>query len=432
MKLSQGIAMNKYFGVLLISIFLFGCGGSGTDQSESHSIIDPSENDSPLNETEDGDINNSEQEETNDPTKEDDSSNSEETNEEETNTPVNTNLENLQNNTAMDLGEFFCENHPEGEGESAATCSFSVTDYSGMVYDEHHHQMLMFGGGHAATMTDDVYKFDLNTLTWSGSYQPTSCPDMAVENYIEETASWTATGHPVSRHTYDMMVVTNEAELVLLAPGGTTGGMLCAQGDIGSSSSAGLAHFQPDTNEWILSDAELPWGKLAASELDPTTGWAIIVTDFYFYVFDLNTKTIVDIFSHGQAVSYAKNMVYYPPTDKMYYILDGNNIFELTLDRENIQNSSFVLLDDVQGDIPDLRETGFAYDSANQVIGGAVKNGGFYTFNPQNQTWSQHIMNVAESSESPSSMLFHVLDYDPINNVFIFIDENRHTYAYRY
>ena len=65
-------------------------------------------------------------------------------------------------NTAINLGLYNCTTMPLDYRNCA-----TITDYSGFTYDKNNHQMLQFGGGHAATLRDDVNVFDFSSLTWA-------------------------------------------------------------------------------------------------------------------------------------------------------------------------------------------------------------------------------------------------------------------------
>jgi hypothetical protein len=77
--------------------------------------------------------------------------------------------------------------------------------------------MLLFGGGHAAVPRTDVDTFNLTNFTWKSAYTPTPVSDLVFTNFDQITGGWKTTGHPMSRHTYDMLTFApNTNELILL------------------------------------------------------------------------------------------------------------------------------------------------------------------------------------------------------------------------
>ena len=96
----------------------------------------------------------------------------------------NPRLTALADETAMNLGTFTCT-------ENGDNSCRQVTDYGGLTYDSRLNRLLMFGGGHATTMSDSVFAFDLNdTLTWSELYAPTPCSMMTLANLDDALGAW--------------------------------------------------------------------------------------------------------------------------------------------------------------------------------------------------------------------------------------------------
>lgn len=334
-------------------------------------------------------------------------------------------LEEIPENTALDLGSYECDQ------EEDTRCQ-AITDYSGFVYNPHHQGMLMFGGGHSSTMRDDVDVFDVDSLTWRSAYPTTTCSEMTESNFDSDNGRWISTNHPTSRHTYDMMVVLRDTpELVLLTGGDGPGSQCTSFGTNGGK----IAHYDVDARTWTYT-SDRPWEGYPTSELDPVSGWVIVVDYTGMYTYDpVSHVATQQIGFHHEDMSYAKNLVYFPPSDKMYYIADGDAVFELTLDRNDFSQSVLERVTGIGGDIPSLPETGFAYDPVAEVIGGGIVNGDFYAYDPRNRNWIRSAMQTEPPGESVGTVAFHALDFDPVHNVFIFITDDgsgRHTWAYRF
>jgi hypothetical protein len=127
------------------------------------------------------------------------------------------------------------------------------------------------------------------------------------------------------------------------------------------------------------------------------------------------------------------HLVYFPPNQRFYYFDRHYNplrVYELQLDRTDFSKSTVTRIA-TTGTPPPSHEHGYDYDAANQTIGGGVTNSKFYAFDPAAKTWDEKTI----QGGSPGSMAFHALGYDPVNNVFIFLDDDafgKHTWAYRY
>ena len=340
----------------------------------------------------------------------------------------------LADNTALDLGRYACNQPPD----APADCE-TITDYSRLVYDRFNHQLLMFGGGHAATHRTDVDVLDLATLRWASAYPSTPCSAMRVAN-VGPRAEWRSTGHPIARHTYDMFLMADNVKRLLLL-GSTTGIGVCLERAPGGNDPYMIAGkigvYDPVDKSWSYSAAATGgWMTYAAAEYDPPSGQVVIIDYHSLWTYDPLKQTATwQQSSRREELGYAKNLVYFPPNQRMYYIADGRDVFEVELNRTHFSWSTIKRVSGVKGDIPKLPETGFAYDAVNRVIGGGIVNGVFHAYDPATRTWTARTIQTAGSERPVGSVAYHALDYDPVNNVFFFISDyesGRRTWAYRY
>ena len=352
-----------------------------------------------------------------------------------------TDLNTLGDNTARDLGAYNCANVAQDD----LSCH-TITVYSGFSYDAKRRQMLMFGGGHSATMRDDVDEFSFTTLKWKSTTATpnvsTTCDVMWVSgpanNYDEDNGRWINTGHATSRHTYDLRAVTKDgSELVILKTGDIPGNQ-CSKPRYKAATSRGrIAHYNIDNKTWRFT-VKPTWDRYSASEVDPVSG-KIIVLDARsgIWAYDPvtgSTPIKVMPFANGK-MGYANNLVYFPPNDKFYYFAsNAGRVWEVSLTRsaDKVINASIQEVGNGTG--PKLPETGFAYDARNQVIGGGVYKNQFNVFDPITRTWTTTTIQ-AEGGGSVGTQAYHALDYDPVANVYIFISNDSsgfRVWAYRW
>ena len=347
----------------------------------------------------------------------------------------NPKLQAIPANTALDLGVYTC-NQPL---DLPYYCE-AITDYSGMAYDSSRHHVLMFGGGHASTFRDDVDVFDFQTLTWKSAYPSTPCSDLNYGNLDDVKGRWKSTNHPFSRHTYDMLVFSeNTKELLLLSP--DIGAGQCTPANDPFYKGSTITAYDPSQKTWNFTDIHADWG-LAGAEYDPVTGLAVMVNQYGLWTYDpINHKAIKQLTQEqvpSSRMGYGNNLVYYPPNQKMYYIAreSPTRVFEVNLDRTDFTKSSITELTNMSGEIPNSEESGWVYDASHQRIGGGIKDGAFYAFDPINKSWTKRIMTAqSSSSTSVGTLAFHALAYDPVDQVFLFITDyasGRHVWAYRY
>lgn len=341
-------------------------------------------------------------------------------------------LLNIPPNTALDLGRYTCHE----PADRPAGCE-AITDYSGFRYDYYGHRMLMFGGGHGPAVRTDIDAFDLRTLTWTSLYHSTPLAAMTEANLDTKNGAWASTGQPVVRHTYDMLVVAEVADrlhFIILTSGGIP-------------SRARIAHYDllSPTPTWTYSraSADTPWYYAAAAEYDPESkkifiiGLGINATPGSLWRYDPVTQTVDTVVNVPAAVGYANNLVYFPPNRKMYLIARGSptRVFEVTLNRNTWSRATVAEVTRMRGDIPDSEESGWAYDSANGLIGGGIRQGTFYAYDPVANRWiSRRMLASSREGASIGTVAFHALDYDPINHVYVFITDEasgRRTWAFR-
>ena len=363
-------------------------------------------------------------------------------------------LSRLGNNTALDLGPYKCTEIGEGYN----FCS-QITDYSGMVYDGARHQMVIFGGGHASTNYNAVNTFKMGALKWVEEYPPTPPNQIVLTNYDTlRGALLTGSGggpypRPAARHTVDLMQIVGD-ELILLSGvegNGKTKQFAAAPGGYTSLelvSPARICHYNFLTRQWTFTNVQgiTDW---SASEVDPTSGKIVVLGQGHLSIYDATWKTLrsyIDFSTYAglrhlvdeagalvpNVLEINANLVYFPPKDRFYYFRYHNGeVYELTLDRADPSRSMVVNLS-TRGTPPPDGEVGYAYDSKNQIIGGAIVNSAFYAFDPETKVWSRAVIEGGR----PGTMKFHAIAYDPINNVFTFLATDgggaTRTWAYRY
>jgi hypothetical protein len=299
--------------------------------------------------------------------------------------------------------------------------------------------MLMFGGGHAATPRTDVEVLKFDTLAWMSSYPPTPVSEMKVANFNHENSSWVTTGHPTARHTYDLLsFATHTGELIMLKQ--TDEQPNCTEQYQWAQHPGRIWHYNPVSRIWRPSNAIPIWGTrdnydvAPAAEYDPRSGKIIILSRRGLYTYDPVSEVVTKHLSFARGeLGYAQNLIYFPPTDRMYNIKGDGRVFEIILNRDNFSRSTIVEVP-VTGSLPKAIETGWAYDSVNESIGGGIMSGVFYAFDPRRNTWSSRKMEANPAGTNIGTQVFHCLDFDPVNGVFIFIARlgfNFTTWAYK-
>lgn len=340
--------------------------------------------------------------------------------------PINPTLSNLPSNTAIDLGSY--STHCGDSTADPDDCR-RIGDYSRFTYDPERHQILFFGGGHSSTMRDDIDVFDFATLTWKSAYKSTACSDMTS---ITIDGTWSSTGHPVARHTYDQLIYApNVHGLFITSP--VYGAGYCGTfGGCGQWCAGKMLLYNPVAKTWTAKATATNPAHVVSSEYDPVSGRIISAGGPGLSTYDPLSDTKTEYLSSSSISDYADNLVYFPLNDKFYYFSRGNPVavHAVTLNRTNWTSSTIQAVTGMSGTAR-TGETGWAYDSANHVIGGGVTNDTFYAYDPIANSMTAKVMTVQGGGTGPTCY-FHCIEYDPVDQVFIIYSDNFHTWAYCY
>lgn len=113
-----------------------------------------------------------------------------------------------------------------------STCApDQVMAYSGGAWDAGRHRLLVWGGGHAAYLGNEVYAFDIPTARWLRLTEPTAPVlerrwDARRETWESLDPPWPTRGAasgPVSVHSYDQLVYLPDQQQLLAAGGSAYG-----------------------------------------------------------------------------------------------------------------------------------------------------------------------------------------------------------------
>jgi len=74
-----------------------------------------------------------------------------------------------------------------------------------------------------------------------------------------------------------------------------------------------------------------------------------------------------------------------------------------------------------------MPETAIAYDSVNHVIGMGPMHGRLYAFDPNLGSWTASKIDAL----GDRSTVFHCMDFDTVDGVYVFIADDFSTWAYK-
>ena len=104
-------------------------------------------------------------------------------------------------------------------------------------------------------------------------------------------------------------------------------------------------------------------------------------------------------------------------------------MFEIVPDRNDWAATRITEITDATGSLPAMDAKGWAYDAARRNIGGGVRDGTFYAFDPATHGWTSRRL-----SGSAGNVAFFTLAYAAPEGVFVFVtdyDSGHSTWVYR-
>jgi hypothetical protein len=312
----------------------------------------------------------------------------------------------------------FCPSESQYPGiRGTGGCAMVMEAWSGGVYLPGHDLMIVWGGGHNDYYGNEVYGFNVSTLTWSRKRDP-SPPNNPATCLKVLTG-----GTPVSRHTYDGLEYMSHVDR-MFAFGGSGA---CYSGD-------GVAQT------WTLSLVDSMWNQVyqwkymnptgptvtsccnSACAYDPVTRLVYYHDNkgLFAYNYDLNTWTNVSNVQDWGPKAGAMD------TKRGIFVMAGNGVCM----GAEVRTSPIQLVSWPTGGVSGSYGPGLTYDSkADRILGWA--GGAVYSLNTETKSWSQ-----LGGSGGPGSQLqwgtYGRFRYIPEYNVCILINGiNSDVYFYK-
>jgi hypothetical protein len=147
-----------------------------------------------------------------------------------------------------------------------------MNGWSGGAYDSKRDRLIVWGGGHSGYAGNEIYAFDINTLSWSRVTEPTTRVDpsgsLERTGYYPDANGAPDPQQPRSRHSYEFLEYL-PAPVDRFCSFGT--GSQYPSG-LGDNSTPNVDCLNFDTRQWERRADALTWGLGAVSEYDPVTG----------------------------------------------------------------------------------------------------------------------------------------------------------------
>lgn len=269
-------------------------------------------------------------------------------------------------------------------------CS-GILSWSGGIFDSKRDRLIVWGGGHTAYYGNELYAFNLSTLTMTRLNDP----GLPLNDCQEAIAGGT---QPSSRHTYDGIEYLQNVDRMFVFGGAIT----CAAGGFGK----GTWTFDFATMKWqrMTPSGAIPSGALVASAYDPNSGLVFLHDSNDLYSYDYNKDEYKRLASGNDIGYHAAATI--DPKRRLFVVIGRN---------ANTQSGQ-VLTYDISGAAPVrvVRKTvggealinstypGIDYDPILDRI--VAWNGGdsVFSLNLDTNAWSTHTFSGGPGAASPN------------------------------
>ncbi len=252
-----------------------------------------------------------------------------------------------------------------------------IRAWSGAAYDTQRDRLLVWGGGHGDYGGNELYAFDVNTMTWSIIWGPT--PGNLIPPPGSPCNETYPDGNPAARHTYDGLEYLPAPVDAFISAGGS---LWCGSG----SGSHATWMFDPTAGTWVRrADFFSSISVVVRSAYDPVTGHFFHAGSHSLAEFDPinNTWTVRYYHSGGWWASGPANAVIDPQRRK--WVMVGNGRFML-FDLETGDYSEPPL----SGDTAFLNERpGIVYDPVIESIVAWESGPDVYILDLDSMTWTR-------------------------------------------
>jgi hypothetical protein len=277
-------------------------------------------------------------------------------------------------------------------------------------YDTTRDRLIIWGGGHNDYGGNEIYAFDIASLTWSRIWGPS--PDIPpTQGSCNQTYS---DGNPVSRHTYDGLEYLPLQDAFWMHGGS----LYCGPG----WQSSDTWTFEFGAGAWNRR-ADLPATSVLemVSAYDPTSG----------NVYLAGPTSALDLWEYnpvsnqwrnrgGGSVDYAMTAAF-DYTRQMFVAVGNGSVVVFDLSGSSARRS--VVSTSGPSTVVNSRYPGLDYDPVSDRIVAWVGGSSVYTLDLDSLTWTQHgSTNGVVPSQPPSTGIFNRWRYIPSQNAFIVVN----------
>jgi hypothetical protein len=297
--------------------------------------------------------------------------------------------------------------------------------WNGGFFDSTRNRYVVMGGGHADYAGNEMYGFDVNSLTWSRFWGPTPNAQIPTSTGTYEVYD---DGNPGSRHTYGGLVYLPNIDKYFVH-----GGSLYYSGN--GSSKVWL--FNPAGGTW--SQGTTPSGNCTVNELvnqaayDPGTGKVLVHLYNHLCEYDPIGNAWTKRGDGGAGFSFGNHAAVYD-YDHKYYCFITNGVWCYNLNDSSTATPLTRVTTSGDIGIESAGVAGADYDPVSKKIVAWVGGTSVYTLDITTSRWtklSAATGNTVTPTSPTSNGTFGRWRYVPSKNAFIVvnsIDDNVYMY----
>lgn len=310
-----------------------------------------------------------------------------------------------------------------------------VAAESGAAFDTNRNRFMIWGGGHGDYSGNEIYAFDVDTLSWERIEDNT--PVAQIPGFYDPTTETYPDGKPASRHTYDGLVYLPDQD-VLWEQGGS-------RWSNGSAATWATWQYDLNSSQWERkADADNGYASTFGinAQYDPVSKKVIWRDSFdgnspfikeYDPVTDVWTKT-ADIATTGSS---STSSALDPGRRIVIFIGTANygtsEFFTYNIDTHQYLDLSYVTTGDIE--IQDARAPGAAYSSVADTIVAWEGGSDVYTLDLDALTWTKvdaDPTNTVIPNAATNTGTFGRWQYVPSEDVFmVYNDTRENVFFYR-
>ena len=289
--------------------------------------------------------------------------------------------------------------------------------WSGGVFDSRRNAMVLWGGGHADYAGNEVYSFDLDTLTWTRLNEP------SLDVGGDESTGYYPDGLPRSRHSYDYLAYAPEIDA------------LCSMGSSamypsGQMNTTNLDCFDLETLTWSAY-APAPAGTIAGiADYDPVSGRVAYVAGpqlrylAQWSVDDDSWMIQGDGFTNGGLGLHLTGRV--DPMARRFVAAGSGNIYAWDLDTRGFITETALELANEPPDF-DQRNPGLAYSDTLGRLVWWGRSDSVWSMDLDTMSWEEHPVADDNTVSAPEPVLLGTYGrfrYSPHDDLFVLVNEH--------